>query len=109
MRLFQTMEVEEALRFAAAGGQALHLHHVVFPESPPRFRRAVERGEPIAHLFDLDRARLIETAMHLGVASIYVDKEGSLRQHIDLEGGSLRVAIRWAEGDGKCTRLESNQ
>jgi hypothetical protein len=94
MKLFTTYEVEEAKAHAAAGGQSLHLHAII-PDrarAPRCFVQAVDRGEPIAHLFDQDRERLVRTARKLGVRVIFIDKEGTARQHIDLCGGPLRKA-----------------
>jgi hypothetical protein len=94
VKLFTTWDVEEALAHAAAGGQALHLHAII-PDrktAPRCFVAAVDRGEPIAHLFDRDRDRLIRTAKRLGVKVVYVDRDGTDRQHIDLCAGPLRKA-----------------
>jgi hypothetical protein len=33
MKCFQCLEVEEAVAYAAAGGQALHLHRIIVDES----------------------------------------------------------------------------
>lgn len=96
MKIFQCLELGEALEHARQGGQALHLHRIVFPHSPRCFRAAVERGEEIAHLFDLDRERLIRTARRLGVRVVFVDRDGTDRQHIDLCGAPLKKAIREA-------------
>ena len=75
----------------------MHLHQIVFPESPLCFRQAVDRGEDIAHLFDQDKARLEKTARRLGVRVIYIHKEDTPRQHIDLCSGPLRKAIQEAD------------
>lgn len=91
MMPFGTMEVEEAVAHAVAGGQALHLHRII-PDratAPRCFVQAVDRGEPIAHLFDQDRERLITTARMLGVKVIYIDRANTPNQHIDLCGGPL--------------------
>ena len=92
MKIFECGEVKEAYAWAQAGGQALHLHQIVFPESPRCFRDAVGRGEDIAHLFDQDEARLRKTAKDLGVRVIYVHHRGTPRQHIDLCGKPLTMA-----------------
>lgn len=94
MKLFLTMEVEEAIAHAQAGGQALHIHAII-PDrrrAPRCFVATVDRGEPIAHLFDLNRERLIRTARSLGVKVVHIDRDGTPRQHIDLCAGPLRAA-----------------
>lgn len=94
MRVFGTMEVREAVAHAAGGGQALHLHAIIPDRSraPRCFVAAVDRGEPIAHLFDLDRERLLATAKKCGVRVLHIDRDGTDRQHIDLCSGPLRKA-----------------
>ncbi len=101
MRIFKSSEVEEAIAYAAAGGQALHLHRFIGDraKAPSCFVRAVERGEDIAHLFDLDERRLRTTATALGVNVVFIDKHGTPRQHIDLCGGPLRKAKIMAKID----------
>jgi hypothetical protein len=95
VKRFQCLEVEEALAYAAAGGQALHLHRIIVDRdrAPRCFVRAVDRGEQIAHLFDLDELRLVATARRLGVRVIKIDRPGSPRQHIDLCSGPLKKAL----------------
>lgn len=94
MKSFLALQVDEAIAHAAAGGQALHLHRIIVDrkKAPRCFVAAVDRGEHIAHLFDLDEVRLIATAKRLGVRVIVVDRPGTDRQHIDLCGGPLRKA-----------------
>ena len=64
----------------------------------PGFVAAVDRGEDIVHLFDLDEARLVATARNLGVRVIVVERPASPRQHIDLCGAALRRAVDLASG-----------
>lgn len=103
MKTFQCREVEEAIAHAGRGGQALHLHRVI-PDrraAPRCFVAAVDRGEDIAHLFDLDEVRLVATARRLGVRVVKIDRPGTARQHVDLCGGPLRKAIaEAAHADG---------
>lgn len=75
---------------AAAGGQAIHLHRIVFDTSPQCFKSAVKRGEHIAHLFDQNYDRLVRTAKGCGVNVIVVEDKGNKTQHIDLCGKPLR-------------------
>lgn len=94
MKLFQQREIREALDHAASGGQALHCHRIIMDraKAPGCFKRAVARGEDIAHLFDLDKVRLVATARRLGVKVILVEREDSSCQHIDLCGAPLKKA-----------------
>ncbi len=99
MRSFEFGEIDEALAYAANGGQSLHLHRIIVDrkKAPRCFVAAVDRGENIAHLFDLDRERLIKTCRRLGVSVVHVDRDGTDRQHIDLCGGPLKKAVAMCE------------
>ena len=103
MKSFTTYEIEEAIAYAASGGQALHLHQFIvnWDKAPSCFVREVKAGRDIAHLFDQDYARLIKTCRQLGVKVILVEREGTERQHIDLCGVPLRKAVAMAEADQK--------
>lgn len=98
MKTFQALEIAEALAHAQAGGQALHLHRIIVDrrKAPRCFVAAVDRGEHIAHLFDLDTDRLKATARRLGVRVVYIDRAGTDRQHLDLCGAPLRKAVAMA-------------
>jgi hypothetical protein len=94
MKVFDFFYVEEAIQYAGEGKVALHLHNVVFDESPLCFRMAVRaRKEPIGHLFDQNKARLVSTAKRLGVKVIFIDKEDTKDQHIDLCAGPLKKLL----------------
>lgn len=93
MKRFRTLEIDEALAHAKEGGQSLHLHRIIAGKAPRCFVHAVNRGEDIAHLFDLDELRLVATAKRLGVRVIHIDRQGTDRQHIDLCGAPLRKAL----------------
>lgn len=99
MRVFQMRELHEAIVHAEAGGQSIHLHNVIVNEkkAPLCFRQAVQRGENIAHLFDMDHDRLVETARDLGINVVLVERKGTSSQHIDLCGRPLRLAMEMAE------------
>ena len=99
MKRFSQSEIREALAHAAGGGQALHLHRVIpcRRHAPRCFVQAVDRGEDIAHLFDQDAERLVETALRLGVRVTYIHHRGQPAQHIDLCGGPLRRAMALCE------------
>ncbi len=94
LREFAERELPAALEHAAAGGQALHLHARIadWARAPAIFKRAVRRGEPIAHLFDRDRDRLVRTAQALGVRVVLVERGGTAKQHVDLCAGPLARA-----------------
>lgn len=93
---FTTIELREAFAYAAAGQQALHTHSIIVDakRAPQCFVQAVRRGERIAHLFDQDKERLVATARRLGVRVIYIDREDTSHQHIDLCGAPLRRALQ---------------
>lgn len=100
MRIFTFWDVEEAKAYSREGGQALHLHSIIvnWDRAPNCFKAAVNKGQPIAHLFDMDKGRLVRTARKLGVRAIFIDLEDEgERQHIDLCGGPLFKAIKMSE------------
>jgi hypothetical protein len=92
-QVFQALELREAVSHAQAGGIAVHLHKIVFPHSPKCFKDAVKRGEYIAHVFGLDKQELARLGRQMGVRVIYIDKEGTERQHIDMCGAPLRKLL----------------
>lgn len=94
MRHFAERQISEAYEYAATGGQALHTHRILNRNLAPKcFVDAVDRGEDIAHLFDMDAVRLRQTARKLGVKVVRIDREGTPKQHIDLCGAPLRKAL----------------
>lgn len=95
MKLFKQREVREAIAYAQAGGQALHLFKAMPNMPAPR----VFGAYPLwGHLIDYDEARLVETARRLGVRKIVVGRKGRRGQHVDLCGAPLERAIREAGG-----------
>jgi hypothetical protein len=100
MKHFKMHELEEAVAYSASGGTALHTHRFIGDRkaAPRCFVDAVERGEDIAHLFDMDELRLIGIARRLGVRIIVVERRGTNRQHIDLCCGPLRKALKEVNG-----------
>jgi hypothetical protein len=99
MKEFRKREWREAIAYAMEGGQALHLHNVISnrKKAPSCFRKAVRRGEMIAHLFDQDRKRLIATAKKFGVVNTHIERRGQPGQHIDLCGDPLIRAMIYCE------------
>jgi hypothetical protein len=102
MKLFQWREIEAAVDYAAQGGQALHIHNFIIDrdKAPACFKRDVDAGKQIAHLFDQDKNRLIATARRLGVRVILVEREGTDGMHIDLCGKPLERAVKECEIPG---------
>ena len=91
MKMFSQKHLTQALLYARNGGQALHVCKTdTLPAlaTPPSFRGAKE----FAHLIDLDRARLIQTARSIGVRNIVVDRDETDCQHIDIWGKPLSLA-----------------
>lgn len=91
---FGKHENEEAVAHAKSGGVALHVYE---PSHELRSRkttpRAFKRNRLWAHLFDLNKERLMKLAKKLGVRRIYIHHEGTNRQHVDLCGSPLIRAI----------------
>jgi hypothetical protein len=99
---FQAREVREAMAYAMAGGQALHVHRFTAPASaPPAFRR--EPNQEMAHLFDQDENRLRATALGLGLTVVRVHHRATHRQHVDLTGEWLERARAICEREGNKT------
>jgi len=100
MKAFAKSAIREAVAYAAAGGQALHVWCATaetirgcFGQAPACFKR----GGRLAHLFDQDMDRLCGTVRRLGVRRVVVSREGHPYQHIDLCGAPLRRALAEAE------------
>ena len=83
MKQFAMMELHEAIEYARMGEQALHLHNIT--AGHPLFGRYGE----IAHLFDMNTARLIAAAKNLGVRVVKIERANTDKQHIDLCGRPL--------------------
>ena len=83
-----TPNVREAQEHSEQGEQALHVYRALPMKAPAVFKRC----KMWAHLFDLDKERLIKTAKKLGVRVIRVHHEGRRGQHIDLCGKPLSKA-----------------
>lgn len=105
MKHFESRDVEEAQDYAASGGQALHTHQIIidYGKAPACFVRAVERGEDIAHLFDQNHERLIQTVSSLGVNVVLVERKGQPGQHVDLCGQPLKRALKRCADDAQAT------
>lgn len=99
MRHFAARELEAAIAYAAAGGQALHTHRIIgdWRKAPRCFKVVFTRGEHLAHLFDQDEVRLVATVKRLGVRVVLVERLGTPRQHVGLVGVPLRRALALCE------------
>jgi hypothetical protein len=81
VKRFEMKELDQAVAFSLAGGQALHvcdskkLGVHLMKHAPQCFRISKE----FAHLFDQDEIRLTKTARWLGVRKIYVHHRGEDR------------------------------
>jgi hypothetical protein len=83
----------QALADAKQGKQALFLHRWIGgPHVPPPF----QGSKLIGKLFDMDKKRLVETARHLGIRVIKIDRLNQVGQHIDLVGRPLEMALQLA-------------
>lgn len=94
MRRFRLRAIENALAWAADGGQALHESGRY---TPPGRSSPV----PCAHLFDQDLARLTKTARILGVRKVRVMRQGEAGQHVDLWGRPFQAAREIAGEEAK--------
>ena len=93
LRRFEQSELHEAIRWAIVGNMALHVCGRLRPT-----RLAVFNQSGLwAHLFCQDREGLIVSARHFGVQQVIIHHEGSVRQHVDLCGRPLELAMRMAE------------
>ena len=98
MKLFAEHQIHEALKHAAAGGQALHVFSPIWAGPRKPIPLPFKRTSVWAHLLDQDKQRLVETARKLGVKIIVVECEGRLSQHVDLCGRPLQRATRQCQG-----------
>lgn len=89
---FYRKELNAALDYVAAGGQALIVHAWNGASTVGPFGRP----QIIGKLFDLDADRLAKTAERLGVRRIVLCRESTEKQHIDLVGRPLERAKRAA-------------
>lgn len=96
MILFRQREQREAIAHAARGGQALHVISGSFAYLRPDTPECAKGLEYVAHLFDQDTARLVDTATRLGVRKLRIERRGQPGQHIDLFRSPLERAIREA-------------
>lgn len=92
MKYFEQRQIKEALAYAHAGGQAVHVcrsAQFVTMKAPAVFRRSAQ----FAHLFDEDVERLMKTARRLGVRIVKVERVNREGQHVDLCAKPLDRAI----------------
>ena len=89
-------QFKQAIEDAVGGGQALFTHAWGLAQGPKCFHGAKRIGK----LFDQNARRLEETARHLGVRKVKIDRLGKPEQHVDLVGQPLERAIARAENTG---------
>jgi glycerophosphoryl diester phosphodiesterase len=99
MKLFAQREIREARTYALAGGQALHLMAGSIADALPTAPNCFKNQKWNGHLFDQDKERLIKTVKRLGVRVIFVDREDTIGQHIDLCKKPLERAIEQANNE----------
>jgi hypothetical protein len=98
-KIFKTLEIREATEYAKEGNLAIHLHKIVFPNSPKCFRDAVARGEYIAHVFCQDVMSLELLGRMHGIKRVKIDRRNSPRQHADFCGEPLRKLCEYYDLD----------
>lgn len=91
LKRFEMREQRAAIACSQSGGQALHIHTLT------QGHKLFKKYSQIAHLFDMDKDRLLATARRLGVRKIKIGREGELGQHIDLCGKPFERACAEAE------------
>lgn len=94
MKRFEQNELRGAIAFAKQGGQAFHVHCLNM-----NGHRLFRRYSEIAHLFDANVTRLIQTARRLGVRVVKVEHPDTDRQHIDLCGKPFDKAEALCKSD----------
>lgn len=96
MKYFKENQTMKAVKYALAGGQAVHVFSADskrYPNAPRCFKKIRLWG----HLLDQNMNRLIATGKKLGVRVIRVGHAGRKAQHIDLCGKPLERAIEQSE------------
>ncbi len=79
MTIFHLDQEKDAVAYAAAGGQALHV-----------------LGITPARLYDRDLPRLVATARGLGLREVHVSRTATDRQHVEVRGLPLIKACMHA-------------
>lgn len=106
MKVFRVFELEEAREYSLSGDIAIHLHHIVFPNSPKCFKNDVRVGLPIAHVMCQDIPTLLSLSRRLGINKIKVEGQGTPNQHVDFCGKPLRELMKEAGEDIERHRRE---
>jgi len=98
VKRFEKMQLTDAMDHAEQGGQALHVFVPMAVERQlPHVQTCFRRSTAWAHLFDKDGDRLQKTARELGVSVVKIHHAGTPRQHVDLCGKPLKLAIKRCE------------
>jgi len=95
LKQFGTKQLVEAIAWAKEGHEALHVYRP--GQLQPSRLDAFNNSATWGHLFCQDREALIIAARHFGVQRVVIHHQGSDRQHVDLCGRPLELAIRMAE------------
>ena len=97
-KIFRQRQLKDAMEFVANNPDkfAIHLHRIVFDNSPGCFHKAVQSGYPIAHVFCRSLPKLIALAEDAGVKKLFVHFPRKERQHIDLCGKPLEYVLTQA-------------
>lgn len=90
MKIFGPTQARKAVAYAAAGNVAVHLHYPRGKNMPACFRRELDAGRPVAHVFAADAAELRRIGNHVGARKADIERPGTPLQHIDLCGAPLR-------------------
>ena len=87
MKIFEMLELGQAIAYTIEGGQALHIHKFG--------RKGLYNYKLFGHLFDQDENRLLATAKTFGVNILVIEHKGTPKQHVDLFGKPLERIIEY--------------
>lgn len=93
-RIFPVEQLDNAIAFSEAGGQALHLTRLVRRDAPVAVKAAIRRKEPVAQIFDFSFNRLFATIDSLGGQPSHVQQRGKCSASVLITGEVLEKAKR---------------
>jgi hypothetical protein len=92
-RIFPVEQLDNAIAFSEAGGQALHLTRLV--RSPTKeIRKALKNKEPVGQIFDFSMERLIKTLDLIGGNVLSAQTRGKVSATAVITGEVLDKAKR---------------